>query len=195
MTRWSATTPTPPPLLRARLRLALHSSGGKNQNRLVHHAVGRQLRSPRQRASCVPANRMFRDRCWSMVCLSGDGSGDCRFCLDNRASADAATAPDAGGAALWRVLASARRGLVEASGAAREGRSSRVASGGDGCFGVHCRRLASRRPSALSRPGCAACRRRVRCDRNLARRTLRRGPGAARRRASAFRSGKGSVRP
>ncbi len=41
MTRWSATTRTPPPLLRARLRLALHSSGGKNENRLVHHALGR----------------------------------------------------------------------------------------------------------------------------------------------------------
>jgi hypothetical protein len=41
MTRWSATTRTPPQLLRARLRLALHSRGGKNLNPVVHHAAGR----------------------------------------------------------------------------------------------------------------------------------------------------------
>ena len=41
MTRWSAITPTPPQLLRARLRLALHSSGGEDLNRLVHHEWGR----------------------------------------------------------------------------------------------------------------------------------------------------------
>jgi hypothetical protein len=32
MTRWSAITRTPPPLLRTRLRLVLHSPGGKNLN-------------------------------------------------------------------------------------------------------------------------------------------------------------------
>ena len=41
MTRWSATTPTPPQLLRTRLRLALHSSGSNNLNQLVHHKRGR----------------------------------------------------------------------------------------------------------------------------------------------------------
>ena len=41
MTRWSAITRTPPPLLRARLRLALHSRGGKNLNPVVHHERGR----------------------------------------------------------------------------------------------------------------------------------------------------------
>jgi len=41
MTRWSATTPTPPQLLRTRLRLALHSSGGKTLNQFVHHERGR----------------------------------------------------------------------------------------------------------------------------------------------------------
>ncbi len=41
MTRWSAITRTPPQLLRARLRLALHSSGGKDLNRLIHHERGR----------------------------------------------------------------------------------------------------------------------------------------------------------
>jgi hypothetical protein len=41
MTRWSATTPTPPPLLRARLRLALHSSGGNTKTKVVHHERGR----------------------------------------------------------------------------------------------------------------------------------------------------------
>jgi len=41
MTRWSATTPTPPPLLRTRLRLALHSSGGKGKTKVVHHERGR----------------------------------------------------------------------------------------------------------------------------------------------------------
>ena len=33
--------PDPPQLLRARLRLALHSRGGDNLNRLVHHERGR----------------------------------------------------------------------------------------------------------------------------------------------------------
>jgi hypothetical protein len=37
MTRWSAITRTPPQLLRARQRLALHSSGGEDLNRLVQH--------------------------------------------------------------------------------------------------------------------------------------------------------------
>ena len=41
MTRWSAITRTPPQLLRARLRLALHSSGGNNLNPAVHHERGR----------------------------------------------------------------------------------------------------------------------------------------------------------
>ena len=41
MTRWSAITRTPPQLLRARLRLALHNYGGKELNRLVHHERGR----------------------------------------------------------------------------------------------------------------------------------------------------------
>src|SRR5438477_12844519 len=41
MTRWSAITRTPPQLLRARLRLALHSRGGKNLNPVVHHERGR----------------------------------------------------------------------------------------------------------------------------------------------------------
>jgi hypothetical protein len=41
MTRWSAITRTPPQLLRARLRLALHSCGGEDLNRLVHHERGR----------------------------------------------------------------------------------------------------------------------------------------------------------
>ena len=40
MTRWSAITRTPPQLLRARLRLALHSRGGQDLNRLVHHERG-----------------------------------------------------------------------------------------------------------------------------------------------------------
>jgi hypothetical protein len=40
MTRWSAITRTPPQLLRARLRLALHSRGGK-LNPVVHHERGR----------------------------------------------------------------------------------------------------------------------------------------------------------
>ena len=35
--------PDPPQLLRARLRLALHSRGGENLNRLVHHERGRYL--------------------------------------------------------------------------------------------------------------------------------------------------------
>src|SRR5580765_8860302 len=43
MTRWSAITLTPPPLLRARLRLALHSRGGKELNPVVHHERGRYL--------------------------------------------------------------------------------------------------------------------------------------------------------
>ena len=33
--------PDPPQLLRARLRLALHSYGGEDLNRLVHHEQGR----------------------------------------------------------------------------------------------------------------------------------------------------------
>jgi hypothetical protein len=33
--------PHPPQLLRARLRLALHSHGGEELNRLVHHERGR----------------------------------------------------------------------------------------------------------------------------------------------------------
>ena len=33
--------PDPPQLLRARLRLALHSRGGEDLNRLVHHERGR----------------------------------------------------------------------------------------------------------------------------------------------------------
>jgi hypothetical protein len=44
MTRWSAIDRTPPQLLRARLRLALHSRGGENLNRLVHHERGRYCR-------------------------------------------------------------------------------------------------------------------------------------------------------
>jgi hypothetical protein len=36
--------PDPPQLLRARLRLALHSRGGKDLNRLVHHERGRYSR-------------------------------------------------------------------------------------------------------------------------------------------------------
>ena len=36
--------PDPPQLLRARLRLALHSCGGEDLNRLVHHERGRYLR-------------------------------------------------------------------------------------------------------------------------------------------------------
>jgi len=38
--------PPPPQLLRTRLRLALHSSGGNNLNRLVHHERGRYCRFP-----------------------------------------------------------------------------------------------------------------------------------------------------
>ena len=45
MTRWSAITRTPPQLLRARLRLALHSSGGNNLNPAVHHERGRYCRA------------------------------------------------------------------------------------------------------------------------------------------------------
>ena len=45
MTRWSAITPDPPQLLRARLRLALHGSGGNDLNRLVHHERGRYYNS------------------------------------------------------------------------------------------------------------------------------------------------------
>ena len=60
MTRWSATTPTPPQLLRTRLRLALHSSGGKHLNQLVHHKRGRYCQGwgmisqsrPRRDAAC-----------------------------------------------------------------------------------------------------------------------------------------------
>ncbi len=44
MTRWSAITRTPPQLLRARLRLALHSRGGEDLNRLVHHERGRYFK-------------------------------------------------------------------------------------------------------------------------------------------------------
>ena len=49
MTRWSAITRTPPQLLRARLRLTLHSRGENHLNLLIHHERGRysdaQIRS------------------------------------------------------------------------------------------------------------------------------------------------------
>ena len=38
--------PDPPQLLRARLRLALHSRGGEDLNRLVHHERGRYSSKP-----------------------------------------------------------------------------------------------------------------------------------------------------
>src|SRR5436190_13967403 len=40
--------PDPPQLLRARLRLALHSRGGEEPNRLVHHERGRYFVSAPQ---------------------------------------------------------------------------------------------------------------------------------------------------
>jgi hypothetical protein len=53
MTRWSAITRTPPPLLRARPRLALHSRAGNNLNPVVHHEPGRY---------CVDGREAIPDR-------------------------------------------------------------------------------------------------------------------------------------
>jgi tetratricopeptide (TPR) repeat protein len=66
MTRWSAITRTPPPLLRARLRLALHSRGGNNLNPVVHHERGRYSLEHAQRAGDHHRAR----HCLSGICTS-----------------------------------------------------------------------------------------------------------------------------
>ena len=71
MTRWSAITRTPPQLL-ARLRLALHSYGGKNLNRLVHHERGRYSSSHR-RAPLMRSSVHFAILASAVACASGCG--------------------------------------------------------------------------------------------------------------------------